>query len=115
MGLLEQAVVAVLAAVGVVSLAWDLVGHRILHGREQLETCVVLLPVAGEAPALERTVQELLSAKVGGNRFRKILIADCGLSEEARTIARLLAAEHETVVLCHAEEAEQQLAAAKMR
>ena len=109
MELLQQAVLALLSAVGIVSLCWEFGGRALSGGREPIEHCTALVSAAGEAPGLERTVRALLHTAVGGRRFQKILIADCGLSKEARTLAELLSAEHAAVVLCSMDEAEGQL------
>ena len=59
----------------------------------------LLIAVQGDAPELESTVRELLSGPT-----RCILIADCGLSPEARWCADILQRAHDEVMLLSPEE-----------
>lgn len=59
MELFEQSVVAFFAAVGIAWAAWSLAEALFLSRREKLERCLVLIPAAQDAPALERTVAQL--------------------------------------------------------
>ena len=82
MELFEQSVVAFFAAVGI---AWA---------------------AARDASALERTVARLSWASAGGAPFERILIADCGLDERGRALARQLEQQYAAVRLCTMEDAE---------
>lgn len=109
MELLQQSVIAFFAAVGVAAAVWALAEGIFLSRCEKLEKFVALVPVAKSAPALERTVAGLQWTTVCGQRFDKILIADCGLDDEAKQLARLLAKNNANVTLCTMKDAEEQL------
>ena len=109
MELLQQGVIAFFAAIGVAAAAWTLAEGLILSRHEKLEQVVVLVPVTQSAPARERTVAHFQWTAICGNRFERILIADCGLSDEGRALARLLAQKNANVTLCTMAEAEQYL------
>ena len=106
MELLQQSMIAFFAAVGLAAAVWTAAEGVFLSRREKLERMVVLIPAAGDAPALERTVAGLRWTTVCGNRFERILIVDCGLSGEGRRLARLLALHSANVTLCTMDEAE---------
>lgn len=100
MELLEQSLLAFFAAVGIAWTVWTVAGALFLSKREKLETVVALVPVAQDAPALERTVAGLSWTTICGQKFDRILIADCGLDEEGREVARRLARQNAAVALC---------------
>ena len=64
MELFEQSVVAFFAAVGIAWAAWSIAEALFLSKREKLERCLVLIPAARDASALERTVARLSWAKM---------------------------------------------------
>ena len=109
MEVLQQGLLAFFAAVGIAWVVWTAAGAIFLSKKEKLEKCVVLIPVTKEAPALERTVSELQWTTICGKRFDKILIADCGLNEEARKRARVLSQQNGNVTLCTADSAPEQV------
>ncbi len=95
MKLLAEAVTAFLfcaAVVCAVQLFRHLRPPR-LFGGDGLGICF-LIAAQGPAPGLERMVRTLLGGPCGC-----ILIADCGLTEEARRLASILQREHEEVLL----------------
>ena len=98
MELFEQSVVAFFAAVGIAWAAWSLAEALFLSRREKLERCLVLIPAAQDAPALERTVAQLSWAGAGGAPF--------GLDERGRALARQLERQYAAVRLCTMEDAE---------
>ena len=59
----------------------------------------VLLAARDDAPGLENAVRALT-----GGRCGCILIADCGMTEEARQLAAILQREHDEVLLITPEE-----------
>lgn len=95
----QDGVLAFFSAVGMTTVVW-LAASALLHaGRPLIPGLLLVLPVQGDAAAMEHDVREL-------RRFQhqlpgaKIVLADCGLSEEARALARYLAerTEHAEVV-----------------
>ena len=71
-----------------------------LSRRERRELVVALVPARRDAPALERTVAGLLWTTVCGRKLERILIADCGLDDTGREVARRLARQNAAVALC---------------
>ncbi len=108
MELLQESVIAFFAAVGLAAAVWTAAEGILLSRRDKLEHFVALVPVAGDAPALERTVAGLQWTTICGNRFDKILIADCGLTDTGRQTARLLARRSANVTLCTMSDAERE-------
>lgn len=98
MVLLQDGVVAFFAAVGVTAVVWLIAGIFFRAGRPAVPGLLLVLPVRGEALAMEADVRELrrLRRTLPGAR---ILLADCGLTEEARALAVYLADRTEDVYL----------------
>lgn len=98
MELMRDGVLAFLAAVGMTTLTWMGAGLVFHIGRPLIPGLLLVLPVRGEAPALEEDVRELrrLQGRLPG---AKIVLADCGLNEEARSLAQYLADREEHAVL----------------
>lgn len=98
MVLLEDGVLAVLAAVGLASLIW--LGYSLLQPR-----CGVFLNTAalvwasGSAEELEQSVRALSHIRTQERVFSRIVILDCGLDDEARARARLLCRKYRGVEL----------------
>jgi len=108
--LLEDAVVALLAAIGLAQILW--LGVRLMLGltpRERLGHVAAVVPASGGGAGLEQTVRmlEQLRRETGG--FRQIVMLDCGLSEEGIMIASLLAREDRAIALCKTEKLEETL------
>lgn len=99
MELLQEAIVAFFAAVGIAWCVWSAAQALLLAKWEQLEPCVMLVAAKDDAPALEETVAALLALRLGRQPLWRILIVDCGLSAPALARARQLAAAHEKVTL----------------
>ena len=103
MEVLRDGVLAFLAAVGLVSLFW-LAAGRVLHtGRPYIGGLLLVLPLREEAPALEENLRALhrLREKLPGAR---IILADCGLDEDTRKLARYLADREGSAVLADGRE-----------
>ena len=94
MQLLEDGVIAVLAALGLVTLLWALI-TALLRPRPTRETdAAVLVPCCrGEAANLEQTVRSLERARYEFGGFRRIVILDRGMDEDTRAVASLLCRE----------------------
>ena len=90
MTLLQDGLIAFLSAVGLTALVW-LVAGAVLHtGRPIVPGLLLVLPLRGEALALEADVRELrrLQSRLPGARM---VLVDCGLTEDARGLAQYLA------------------------
>lgn len=90
MSVFQDGVVAFFSAVGVTTVVWMLAGALLRSGRTGVPGLVLVLPLRGEALAMENDVRELrrLRRQLPG---AKIVLADCGLTENARALARYLA------------------------
>ena len=90
MTLLQDGLIAFLSAVGLTALVW-LVAGAVLHtGRPIVPGLLLVLPLRGEALAMEADVRELrrLQSLLPGARM---VLVDCGLTEDARGLAQYLA------------------------
>lgn len=103
MKIFYDGVIAFLSAVGLSALIWS-AAELLLRRAPQLPAGVTLvLPLQGEGGTMEADVTEL-------NRLRRhlpesrLVLQNCGLSDEALTLARYLALEHEGVILIGAED-----------
>lgn len=87
----QDGVIAFFCAVGIAAVVWLVCGAVRMAEGPGVPGVLVVLPVEGHAPALEadvRTLRQVLSALPGA----KLVIADCGLTPEARGLAEYLAA-----------------------
>lgn len=91
MGAFRDGVIAFFSAVGMTTVVWLLAGALLHAGRPAIPGLLLVLPVRGAAPALEADVRELRRVQ-GGLPGAKLVIADCGLTEDARGLADYLAA-----------------------
>ena len=98
MTLLQDGLIAFLSAVGVTTLVWIVAGAFFRAGRPAIPGLLLVLPLRGEALAMEADVRELRRLK---NRLpgARIVLADCGMTEEARALASYLSARTEGVSL----------------
>ena len=90
MTLLQDGLIAFLSAVGVTTLVWAVAGVLFRAGRPAVPGLLLVLPLRGEALAMEADVRELrrLRNRLPGAR---IVLADCGLTADARALAAYLA------------------------
>jgi hypothetical protein len=102
MGLLQDGVIAFFSAVGLTTVVWFLAGAFLHAGRPVIPGLLLVLPLQGEALAMEADVRELRRARhsLPGS---KIVLADCGLTEDARALAQYLADREESIVLVDGE------------
>ena len=100
MELLQESLLAFFAAVGIAWTVWTVIEGLFLSRRERRELVVALVPARRDAPALERTVAGLLRTTVCGRKLERVLIADCGLDDTGREVARRLARQNAAVALC---------------
>ena len=101
MVLLKEGVLAFLSAVGLTTVVWLAAGALLHAGRPAIPGLLLVLPLRGEAPAMEADVRELrrVQHQLPG---AKILLADCGMSETARGLAQYLADREEDAALVEA-------------
>lgn len=100
MELLQESLLAFFAAVGIAWTVWTAAEALFLSRWERREPVVALVPARRDAPALERTVAGLLWTTVCGRKLERILIADCGLDDTGREVARRLVRQNAAVALC---------------
>ena len=94
MVLLQDGLVAFLSAVGLTTVVWMVAGAILHTGRPTVPGLLLVLPLRGEAPAMEADMRELrrLRNELCGAR---IVLADCGLTEDAKALAQYLASREE--------------------
>lgn len=98
MELLQDGVIALLAAIGLASVVWITVGTLLPGGKCTNRELLLVLPLRGEAPAMEADVRELRRARreLPG---ATIVLADCGMTEEARELAEYYCTKESGVAL----------------
>lgn len=98
MVLLHDGLLAFFSAVGVTTVVWLLAGAFLRAGRPTIPGLLLVLPLRGEALAMEADVRELrrLRRQLPGAR---IVLADCGMSAEARALAAYLADREDGIAL----------------
>ena len=84
MNVFRDGVIAFFSAVGMTTVVWLLAGAVLHAGRPTIPGLLLVLPVRGEALALEHDVRSSLPGA-------RIVIVDCGLTAEARGLADYLA------------------------
>ena len=103
MTLLQDGLIAFLSAVGVTTLVWIVAGAFFRAGRPAVPGLLLVLPLRGEALAMEADVRELRRVQ-GQLPGAKIVLADCGLTEDARGMAQYLADRERNADLVDAKE-----------
>ena len=102
MQLLQDGVIALLAAIGLTALLWSLAGW-IFRPRGRIPgTVFLLVPVRGAAPGMEQTLRALRGA--GIDRRAEVLLADCGLTDDAAALCERAARRCEDLKVCKTEE-----------
>lgn len=102
MMILQDGIVALLAAFGAVTLVW-LVVSLFLRERRDLPA-VLMVPLRGQAEQMEDTVRSLEAQRNRGG-WAPILLVDEGMEPEARRRAELLADRYSGILLSDASEA----------
>ncbi len=90
MDLLQDGCIAFFSAVGLTAVVWLLAGALFHAGRPSIPGVFLVLPLRGEALAMEADVRELRRI-LGQLPGAKLLLADCGMTQDARDLARYLA------------------------
>ena len=98
MVLLQDGLIAFFSAVGVTAVVWMAAGALLRAGRPSVPGLLLVLPLRGAALAMEADFRELRRVR---HRLpgAKILLADCGMTEEARALAAYLADREEDTAL----------------
>lgn len=105
MELIEDGFLAFFSALGIAWLIWSAARLLFLRRIEHRERCVALIAASGDAPALEETVEALRRVHIGGGcGFSEIIIADCGMYEQAYARSRLIEHGDGRVTVCGAGE-----------
>ena len=103
MVLLQDGLLAFLSAVGLTTVVWLAAGALLHTGRPAIPGLLLVLPLKGEALAMESDVRELRRVQ-GRLPGAKILLADCGLSADAHALAQYLADRQENAALLDAKD-----------
>ncbi|NCE65273.1 hypothetical protein D1159_11965 [Pseudoflavonifractor sp. 524-17] len=100
-----QACVALLAATGLLTLAWLCFGKLLCPraGGKEGGPVYAVLPVRGDAATLEHDVRGLVWLRGSDSAKFTIVIADAGLNDQGRSIAHALLIRHGGMALCSAE------------
>ena len=102
--LLQDGILAFLSAVGLTTIVWALAGALLrAGGRPAIPGLLLVLPLRGEALAMEADVRELRRVQ-GGLPGAKIVLADCGLTPSAQALARYLSEREKNAALIPAGE-----------
>ncbi|WP_294549914.1 hypothetical protein [uncultured Pseudoflavonifractor sp.] len=93
-----KAVLALLAAAGLLAVGWLLLGAMVAPvGRGRIYAVV---PAGGDGERLEQELAGLRWLEKGGMARFTVIIADCGLTEQGRRLAALLAGRDSGTILC---------------
>ena len=103
MTLLQDGILAFFSAVGMTTVVWLAAGAVLHAGRPTIPGLLLVLPLRGDALAMEADVRELRLVQ-GRLPGAKIVLADCGLTEDARGLAQYLADREENAELVDAKE-----------
>lgn len=103
MTLLQDGVLAFFSAVGMTTVVWLLAGAILHTGRPTMPGLLLVLPLKGEALAMENDVRELRRVQ-GRLPGAKIVLVDCGMTEDARNLAAYLADREKNAELIDAKE-----------
>lgn len=95
----QEGLIALLATLGLAAIIWlPIRSVCVLPGIKRRITAIV--PVEGDCAALEQEVRSLVLLRRECGIRGEILLLDCGLSEEGRSLCRLLTRLHPSVILC---------------
>ncbi len=104
MRLLQDGVVAALAAIGLTTLIFLFLSAIVHPRRRDTLPATAVVEACGDGRALEYTVRALLRSRYEEGGFSRVVIVDCGLSEEPRNVAELLCRSEYEVYLCKKED-----------
>ena len=105
MQLLQDGLVAMLAAIGLASMMWVVVKAVLYAPLEwRRPGAVALIPAQGDGDGLEEQVRTRERLRKEQALVSTALLVDCGLTEEGLRLARLLARDRRWVAVCAREE-----------
>lgn len=104
MELLQDMVIALLAAVGLTAVLWLLLKAVFSPRRELCDTVYLVLPVSARTRAMEQAAGELQQMRRQYGGAARAVLLDCGMEEEQRRMARILQREDPLLLLCGEEE-----------
>ena len=100
MQLLEDGIIAALAAIGLVTLLFLVISAFVRpRCRGTLDAIAVVPCHGGDCAKLEHTVHMLERTRYEYGGFRRIVILDCGLDDETQKVAALLCCDDFDLVL----------------
>ena len=105
MVLLQDGLIAFLSAVGLTTVVWMVAGAILHTGRPTVPGLLLVLPLRGEALAMEADVRELRRVQ-GRLPGAKIVLVDYGLTDDARALANYLADREKNAEVVDAKEFE---------
>lgn len=108
MRLWQDGILALLAAIGLMSIFWAVV-RLVLFEPAARRGVIALICVRGDGEDLEQQVRALTVLRRERGIVGEILVVDCGLSKEGRHLCRLLARSDRRVTLCKREDIESYL------
>ncbi|MDD6605390.1 MAG: hypothetical protein PUE96_05685 [Oscillospiraceae bacterium] len=103
MTVLQDGILTFFSAVGMTTVVWLAAGALLHAGRPTVPGLMLVLPLKGEALAMENDVRELRRVQ-GGLPGAKIILVDCGMTEDARELAAYLADREKNAELVDAKE-----------
>lgn len=99
-----EIVVALLAALGLLSLGWLVLGRLLTPvGAGKGGKIYAVIPASGDGETLENDVTGLVWLRGGELAHFPILVADCGLSSRGRAVAAVLAGREADLNVCPVE------------
>ena len=104
MRLWQDGLTAMLAAVGLATILWMVVGLFLRRKRRLFSRVTAVVRGEGDGADLEYTVRTLSQLRYERGAFGTILILDGGLTPEGRDVAALLEREEDFVAVCRREE-----------
>lgn len=107
MQLLQDGLIAMLAAIGLASLMWAVVRTALFAGEPHRRAVLAVIPAQGDGAALEGQVRALEQLRLEQGLLGRVLLVDCGLNDEGRRLAQLLAKKDRWVAFCQREEISQ--------
>jgi hypothetical protein len=107
MELWQDGLVALLAAVGLASLLWMAVTAILYAPPRRSAQALALVAAQGDGTLLEGQVRDLERLRRERGVICRVLLVDCGLTDDGRRLAELLARGRHWVTVCRREEVEQ--------
>ena len=99
MQLWQDALISLLATIGLTAIIW-LPIRSICFLPDVRRSVLTLLCVQGDCEELEQQVRALLLLYDESGITGRMLLVDCGLSDEGRTLCRLLERKNHRIALC---------------